>query len=147
MTAAPPLLVLAAGGKPRPRRERVPVPKESKLQADVALLLHDHLLPDWRATHFPAGEARDVITGARLKRFGLKRGWPDCQLLSPAGLYHGLELKRLGEGLGEDQKSFRAWARAHNVPYAVAWTMDEALEAFDRWGCLRIKVRANDNRI
>jgi hypothetical protein len=143
MSASLPLLELAAGGKPRPRRERLPVPKESELQIATARLLDAHLLPDWRASHFPAGESRGrgldaVITGARLKRYGLKKGWPDVQLVSPVGRYHGLELKRPGGELTEEEEDFRKWALAHGVPHVVAWRIDQVHAALDKWGCLRV---------
>jgi hypothetical protein len=98
------------------------------------------VLPSWRWSHFPAGEQRGIITGSRLKRFGLQRGWPDLQLLSPLGKFHGLELKRLGEELTEDQADFQLWCIAHAVPYSVAYSIDEALAVLDAWGCLRIKI-------
>jgi hypothetical protein len=75
-----------------------------------------------------------------LKRFGLHRGWPDLQLLSPIGKFHGLELKRAGETLTEDQETFQTWCIKCGVSYAVAYTVDEALTALDEWGCLRIKI-------
>jgi hypothetical protein len=65
MTASPPLLVLAAGGRPRMRRVRVPVPKEIKLHVPVADLLRDHCLPDWKHTHSPSGEVRDARTASK----------------------------------------------------------------------------------
>lgn len=138
--AAPPLLMLAEGRKPRARRAPVDRPKEHKLQSDVAAVLAAHCLPEWRWTHFPAGERRDVITGARLKRFGLQRGWPDIQIISPAGLYHGLELKRVGEDLTDDQEAFRVWCLNRGISHAVAFSLDEALSALNGWGCLRIKI-------
>jgi hypothetical protein len=82
---------------------------------------------------------RGVITGARLKRFGLQRGFPDIQLISPAGLF-GLELKRAGEGLTDDQTDFQTWCIAHAVPYSVAYSIDQALTVLDAWGCLRIAI-------
>lgn len=136
----PPLLQIIEGRRARPRKAKIPRPKEHKLQSDVAAVLADHCLPEWRWTHFPAGERRDVITGARLKRFGLQRGWPDVQLVSPAGLFHGLELKRPGGDLTEDQEAFRLWCIRSGVPHAVAYTIDEALTALDDWKCLRIKI-------
>jgi hypothetical protein len=36
MTSAPPLLILASGGKPRLRRVRIPVPSEVSLHMPVA---------------------------------------------------------------------------------------------------------------
>jgi len=136
----PPLLMLAEGRRPRLRRApRLPADKESKLHVQVANTLFDHALPDWRWSHFPAGEKRNKITGARLKRMGLRRGWPDFQLVSPAGVYHGLELKRLGEPLTDDQEEFQLWCIQRGVPHAVAYTLDQAHIALDSWGCLRIK--------
>jgi hypothetical protein len=71
---------------------------------------------------------------------GLQRGFPDIQLISPAGLFHGLELKREGESLTDDQADFQTWCIAHVVPYSVAYSIDEALAVLDAWSCLRIKI-------
>lgn len=120
---------------------RPPTPKEEELQADVAGLLDNYLMAGWRFTHFPAGEKRSVVTGARLKRFGLKRGWPDFQLVSPVGRFHGLELKRAGETLTDDQLEFQSWAEGYGVPYAVAFDLPGVLEILARWDCLRIHIR------
>jgi hypothetical protein len=134
----PPLLMLAQSQKPRPRKMPVIRPKESKLQCDVAKVLRSHALPTWRWSHFPAGEKRDVITGARLKQMGLQRGFPDVILISPAGLFHALELKRLGEDLTDDQEAFQTWCVRHAVPYSVADTFDQALAVLDSWEWLKI---------
>jgi hypothetical protein len=109
-------------------------------ECDVAALLRDHALPTWRWSHFPAGEKRDVITGARLKRAGLMRGFPDLIIISPAGFFHGLELKRIGEDLTADQEQFQLWAIRHNIPHSVAYSFDEALAVLGAWGCLRITI-------
>jgi hypothetical protein len=144
MTAAPPLLVLAAGGKPRIRKFRAPTPEESKLQIDVADLLRAHCLPDWRWTHIGHGGLRDIVTAARMKQFGLQRGWPDILLISPQALPHFLELKRLGEELSEEQEELRRWCLHVGVPHAVTWSMDRVLATFDAWGCLRIKIASRE---
>jgi hypothetical protein len=138
--STPPLLMLAEGRKPRPRKAPITAEKEITLQCEVAGVLRAHALPDWRWSHFPAEERRDVITGARLKRMGLQRGWPDFVLVSPAGLFHALELKREGEDLTEDQESFQLWCVRHRVPHSVAFTLDQALAILDHWGCLRIRI-------
>lgn len=143
MTAAPPLLVAMAGGKPRLRRARVPVPKEISLHMAVAKLLTDHCLPDWKFTHIPSGEHRDVRTASKLKAMGVKRGFPDFLFISPYGSVRCLELKRPSATLTEDQKAFRLWCLAHGVPHVVAWTIDQVLVALDSWGCLRIKLPAD----
>jgi hypothetical protein len=138
MKATLPILMLAEGLKPRARRAPRTAPKEYRLQTDVADVLKDYALPEWRWSHFPAGERRDVRTGARLKRMGLQRGWPDFQLVSPRGLFHALELKRLGEDLTDEQQDFQLWCCRFGVPHSVAYSFDEALAALSHWGCLRI---------
>jgi hypothetical protein len=150
----PPLLAAMSGAKPRARRERIPVPKEIKLQFWVAKLLRDHCLPGWKWTHFPAGEERPSEqrwshgklvrysrTATKLKQMGLQPGWPDILMFSPfvSHQIHGLECKRLGEDLTPDQEEWRDWCLAHGGKHAVAWTEDDVLRAFDNWGCLRVK--------
>lgn len=139
MTAAPPLLVLAAGGKPRLRHARVPVLKEIKLHVSVAKLLRDHCLPDWKWTHINR-KAMDGREGAILKTMGVNPNWPDFILVSPHGSVSFLETKRLGEELSDGQEEFRLWCINHGVPYAVAWTMDSVLSAFAEWKCTRLAL-------
>jgi hypothetical protein len=140
MTACPPLIALAEGRRARPRRAPVVREKELVLHLSVARLLRAAACPEWRWSHFPAGEARDVRTGARLKAMGLQRGWPDFLLISPVGRVHFLELKRLGEGLTEDQADLKLWAARHGVAFVIADSMDQVLVALDAWGALRLKI-------
>jgi hypothetical protein len=140
MRATAPLLALMQGQRVRPRRAPKIRPREIALQIAVATLLRDHARPEWRWTHFPAGERRDVRTGARLKRMGLQKGWPDVVLISPAGLFHALELKREGEPLTDEQQEFQLWCCRFGVPHSVAYSFDEALAVLSAWGCLRIAL-------
>jgi len=135
----PPLLLLAEGRRPRVlQRSAQPKPRESALHFQVAKLLRKHALPDWQWTHWPGGEdIRDVRTAAKLKQMGAKAGWPDFVLIPPVGQLHCLELKRDGEDLTCEQEAFRAWCVGHDLPYAVARSIKEALAALDAWGALR----------
>jgi VRR-NUC domain len=132
--------MIAQGRKPRARKAPIPRPKELTLHFAVAKLLREHALPDWQWTHVGHGEARDIRTASKLKQMGLRAGWPDFVLIQPSGQLHCLELKRLGEGLSEDQEEFRIWCVRHGVPHVVAHNLDEVLIAFDRWSCLRIRI-------
>lgn len=137
MKSTPPLLVIAEGRRARPRRCPLANPREivlHKATVDILAKLGD---PSWRWSHFPSGELRDVRTAARLKAMGLKRGWPDIVLVSPVGKFHGLELKRLGEDLTDDQQAFQMWAIRHGIRYAIAWTLDEATTILGAWGAIR----------
>lgn len=71
---------------------------------------------------------------------GLRKGRPDIQLVSPAVVYHGLELKRRGEDLTPEQQDFQSWAIRNGVAHSVADSFDDALKILDFWGCLRIRI-------
>jgi len=140
---------MRAARKPRPRlplftgqvitREKLPSPKEIRLHFSVAKCLKDFARKDWQWSHFPAGEKRDAKTGEKLRRMGLKPGWPDFILVSPDGVFYGLELKREGGSLNDDQSEFHAHAKAHGWNVATVDTFKDAVETLNGWGCLRIK--------
>ena len=137
----PPLLMLAQRRRVRPRKAMVPRPKEIALHMAVADVLRRFARPDWRWSHFPSGELRDIKTASKFRAMGLARGWPDFVLIDPSGRLHALELKRQGETLTDDQEAFQEWAIARGVPHSVVRTSDEALEVLGAWGALRIKIR------
>lgn len=140
MKSVPPLLAITRARRARPRKPHVHRPLEQSIHFAVVDALRQLCAPDWRWSHFPAGEARDARTGAKLKRMGTKPGWPDFVLISPRGMFHALELKRLGGSLSDDQQGFQTWCIAHGVPHGVAYSLDDALAIFCHWGCLRSKV-------
>lgn len=141
MTAIPPLLMLAEGRKPRPRKAPQVRPKEHVLHFSVARMLRDHAREDWQWSHFPSGELRDKRTAGKLRNMGLQRGWTDFILVPPIGQLHCLELKRLGETLSDEQETFRLWCVRYGVPHVVAYSLDEVLLAFREWDCLSIDPR------
>ena len=79
-------------------------------------------------TAFPAGEHRSAITGARLKRMGVQRGWPDYILIYQ-GRTFGIELKAPKGKLSEHQKDVADAFTANGCGWTVARTLDE-VEAF-----------------
>ena len=146
MKATPPLLQLAAGRKVRARKAATIRPKESRLHFDIVRILNDHAKPGWIHFHVPNGERREIKTGARLKKMGVRRGVPDLVLFSPSGKIHLLELKRNGENLSPSQEEFRGWAIRTGVPFVTAHSFTEALVALDTWGVLRIKIAPPDEQ-
>lgn len=140
MRAAPPILAVASGRKPRARAAKIPEPKEQVLHLDVAKLLKDHCLPDWFYCHVPNGEHRDIRTAAKLKAMGVRRGVADFLFIAPDGSLRCLELKRAGGKLTDDQEAFQLICIKRGIPYVVASTIDHVLATFDFWGCLRIKI-------
>lgn len=142
-TLTPPLLAMMEGRKPRARREVIPAPRESKLHSDVANLLRDHCLPEWRWTHINR-KCKDAREGKIMKDMGVNPGWPDFLLISPFNdrNIHGLELKRSAKDiLSKEQYDWQCWCLLHGGRYAVAWTIDQVLTSLESWGCLRIKYQ------
>lgn len=84
-------------------------------------------------THFPAGEARDERTGGKLKRMGLKAGWPDFQFILPKGQVGFIELKKPGESLSDVQIAFRSQAIALGCGYRVARSVDDVEQILGGW--------------
>jgi hypothetical protein len=147
MKQLPPLLQLAEGRRVRPRKSSSVAPKEIVLHMAVADTLRRFGKADWRWSHFPAGEARDVRTAAKLKAMGTMPGWPDFLLVSPQdGRMHALELKRAGENLSGPQREFQAWAVGNGVPFEIARSVDEALAILSAWGCLRGAINPTNFR-
>ena len=119
----------------RPRKP--PSAPEFSLHCMVADVLDRWASPGWRFTHFPSGELRNKITAARLKRMGVKPGWPDFILLSPASVAHFLELKRRGERLSDSQDEFADWCAAHGYPFACCDDFRAALTVLKGWSAVR----------
>lgn len=87
--------------------------KQSEYQLTVAVANYLAHRKDLLWTHFPAGEHRNAVTGAKLKRMGLKRGVPDFLIFNPTVFYNpiysgmGIELK---VGTNKLTKEQEAWA-------------------------------------
>lgn len=119
---------------------KAPAPKEIVLHIQVATVLKQYLAQGWAFTHPASGEHRDKRTAAKLKAMGTMPGWPDLILVSPTGLFHGLELKRKGGSLSDAQKAFKMLAIEQGWPFCVADNLDAALDVLNDWGCLRTKI-------
>jgi hypothetical protein len=124
------------------KRSALPLPYELETHIGVADALRAGCAPSWLWTHFPAGENRDARTGERLKRMGLQKGWPDFLLIDPFGLHYWLELKRGKAPLTEEQEAFRDACEARGVPWAMARSLEAAIERLALWGALRLRVSA-----
>lgn len=104
--------------------------EEFKLSCVVADYLR-HALPAhvlW--SHFPAGENRSPITGARLKRMGTAKGWPDY-IIVHNGRFIGIELKIPGNYPSPEQRAFGDCLTAQGGAWTVARSLDQ-VEAFLR---------------
>lgn len=75
-----------------------------------------------------AGEKRDVVTAAKLKRMGVKPGWPDAHLPVKRGGYMALwiEMKSAAGRLSPAQQSIKARLEAEGARYLVCRSWTEA---------------------
>lgn len=134
------------GRKLAPAYKPPPVPEHAWHITLASTIRRTNLLaPGWRMTHFPAGEERDPRIGAKLKAMGLERGWPDLLFCKPANpdmpaVLHGLELKRLGGKLSDEQLELAVWFQANGWAWAVADRIEDAWRILWQWGALRLKI-------
>lgn len=126
------------------RGTSAPAPTEFKTHCIVADTLKLGARHDWRWTHIPTGEKRDLVTASRLKRMGTMRGLPDFVFFSPSRLTHFLELKRRGRisATTVEQKAWADWCIENGYPHAIADNADDALTVIRHWGALRVQVEA-----
>jgi len=102
--------------------------EEDQLQAAVAQLLDLH---EWCWLHVPNGGARDAVTGAILKRLGVKKGFPDVLALERWELGD-----RSGFGIAIELKAKHGTVK----PAQTAW-----LEALSARGVLAHVCRSMDD--
>jgi hypothetical protein len=128
-------------------------PTETEVHEAVVQLLEIALMPGVEWTCFPAGHLKlSPDQAAKLARMGLRRGWPDFQILH-AGTFHGIELKKRGGKLSvgrfvRTRRGATRWieGQAEVLPrlatagakIAICETLQEVIDALRLW---RIPVR------
>lgn len=103
-------------------------PSEHKLQTALCDYLALAARPELHWFAIPNGEKRHIRVAQRLKNEGVRRGTPDIFICLPAGRIAWLEMKAQKGSLSPEQKSFREKVLALGHHYAMARTIDEALE-------------------
>lgn len=103
-----------------PRKSTTNENPEHQFQVSVAEALLWALPDDHPFTANAAGVRVSMHVAVKMKAAGVKRGWPDIQILFPSAVTRYIELKA-GASLSVEQKSFRdrciatgrdIWARA-----------------------------------
>jgi hypothetical protein len=116
----------------RPRKQ---TPSEAQVHAAVCDHLRLRAKPDVLWTHPANGERRDKITGAKLKRMGVRAGASDL-LLWHRGNSFALELKSPGGRLSDAQLEFLARFNDAGGHGASAEGVDRAIACLEAWGLL-----------
>ncbi len=107
---------------------KLPPPSEHKIQTALCDYLAFAARPELHWFAIPNGEKRHISVASRLKSEGVRRGSPDLVFLLPGGRVGWLEMKAGKGSLSDAQKAFRDKALALGHAWAVAKSIDEALE-------------------
>ena len=102
---------------------------EHSLQSAIMQYLAVALPATYRAFAVPNGGRRDRITGAILKREGVKAGVPDIIIVRDGGSVAFLEVKTPTGALSASQKEWRDWCGENRVPWALVRSVGD-VQAF-----------------
>lgn len=127
----------------------LPVPTESEEQQALFRYCSVEMsrYPDLdMLAHVPNEGKRTKTTGARLKREGLRQGYPDILLDVPRSGYHGLRIelkRRKGSTITSDQKKWiiklnkQGYAAAFCYGWEQAW---EFIHAYLECGLKNVRI-------
>ncbi len=81
------------------------------------------------AVHIPNEGKRSISYGAKLKRMGMRRGFPDIFIARARGKYHGLviEMKYDDGKTTKDQKDWLRILSSEGYAVAVVYSADAAI--------------------
>ena len=113
---------------------------EFALHCTVADYLAWAMPEKYPVTHLPLGEKRDPKTAGKLKRMGVRPGWPDFLILGPEGIIF-IEMKADKGALSPAQKTFQERAKALGYPCYVARSVSRVQEILEQHG-IQLRARA-----
>lgn len=121
-------------------RRKKPVRHEDKVQAKLLAELTFALLPDVYVYAIPNGGFRLKSEAVRMKSTGTKSGIADLVFIAPKWRTYWLEMKQSetrGSRPSDEQLGFAARCKRNDHPYAIAYSVDEAMDFLRLWGLLR----------
>lgn len=85
--------------------------------------------------HIPNGGFRDVVTGSRMKRAGVKKGVPDLFLPVSNHLWHGLWIEmKDGKGVQSDEQiDWESFLYRQGYKAIVCYSGNEAIRALQEY--------------
>lgn len=115
---------------------------ELSLHISIVAWLRQMAVPGLVYWHTPNGELRNKRTAAKIKAMGCRPGIPDLVFILPDGRTAFLELKMPGGSLSPAQRDFRTAVEALGCPYAMARTIEQAVQIIIGWGCIQERFAA-----
>lgn len=85
--------------------------------------------------HVPNEGKRSLQYGARLKKMGMQKGFPDLIIPIPKGKYHGLyiEVKVNNNTTTADQKKWLKILSSNGYAATACWGIDEGIAVVNRY--------------
>lgn len=85
--------------------------------------------------HVPNEGKRSLQYGARLKKMGMQKGFPDLIIPLPKGKYHGLyiEVKVNNNTTTVDQKNWLTILHGNGYAATACWGIDDSLAVVNRY--------------
>lgn len=99
---------------------------EDDLQSGIMDLFEARKAEDVTGFAVPNGGYRSWKAARIMKRTGQKAGITDLIFLNLFGLAFFLEVKTRKGSLSREQRDFRDWLQARNIPWGVARSVEEA---------------------
>jgi hypothetical protein len=124
------------------RRARRASPKEFALHCAIADLVTRWIMPGWMFTHLPMGEHRSKATAGKLKRMGVKPGWPDFIFVGPRQRMFFLELKRRGCAQTDEQANVALHLMRCGFTYQCSDNLDDVIGTLRDLGIVRVTLSA-----
>lgn len=115
---------------------------ETKIQQAIVQYLDRALPATYRFFAIPNGGARSAITGARLKREGVKRGIPDICIVRQGGTVAFIEVKTSKGRASKEQNEFIDWCGEGSVPVAIVRGVGDVEAALLDWN-IPVRARAS----
>jgi hypothetical protein len=120
---------------------------EYRIHCAIVELIELTVAPGVIWYHPASGEHRSAITGARLKRMGVRRGVPDLAFVLADGRAAFLEIKTAKGRLTPEQAAFRDACLRGAVPWDIARSVEDAHRILSAWGAIGISSHGRRGRV
>lgn len=129
--------------RPRAARTngRLDNPSEHVIQTRLVDYLAYAARPDVYYFAIPNQANRGIYNATKMKAEGLRSGVADLCFMLPGGRAGWLEMKKPGGSLSATQKKFRDICASLGHHWALAKSVDEAIEILTKWDALKPAYR------
>lgn len=123
------------------KRVRSLGPSEHKIQVHLMDYLRYAARPEIYYFAIPNQSNRHIASAAKMKAEGVRSGVADLCFMLPDGRAGWLEMKKPGGSMSPTQKAFRDRCHMLGHRWALAKSIDEALEVLTKWDALKPAYR------